>query len=177
MSRVGKKPIDIPKGNTVSLKDGDLTVKGPKGEISRKFNPEIEIVVSEEEISLNPKKSDVFTNSLWGTYASHIKNMVEGVNKGFEKKLIIEGVGFKAEVKEKELVMNLGFSHPVTVPIPEGITATSEKGNISISGVDKELVGQFTAKIRSFKKPEPYKGKGIRYEGEIIRRKQGKKSV
>jgi len=177
MSRIGKKPIDIPKGNTVSLKDGDLTVKGPKGEISRKFNPEIEIVVSEEEISLNPKKSDVFTNSLWGTYASHIKNMVEGVNKGFEKKLIIEGVGFKAEVKEKELVMNLGFSHPVTVPIPEGITATSEKGNISISGVDKELVGQFTAKIRSFKKPEPYKGKGIRYEGEIIRRKQGKKSV
>ena len=128
-------------------------------------------------ITLNVKRNDKFSKSLWGTYASHIKNMIIGVQTPYQKKLILEGVGFKSEVKGKELNFSLGFSHPVIVSIPEGITATAEKNNITITGIDKELVGSFTAAVRALKKPEPYKGKGMRYENEVIRRKQGKKTV
>ncbi len=177
MSRIGKQEIQIPKGVEVK-KDGEfLTVKGPKGTISKIFRDDITITMSGSLITLNIKRNDKFSKSLWGTYASHIKNMIKGVETPYQKKLILEGVGFKSEVKGKELVFALGFSHPVIVKIPEGITATAEKNNITITGIDKEMVGSFTASVRALKKPEPYKGKGMRYEGEVIRRKQGKKTV
>ena len=177
MSRIGKQEILIPAGVKVTQSGNVLTVVGPKGSLSRTFKDEITITVTEKVITLNIKRNDKFSKSLWGTYASHIKNMIEGVEKPYQKKLILEGVGFKSEVKGKELHFALGFSHPVIVPIPEGITATAEKNNITITGIDKELVGNFTAGVRALKKPEPYKGKGMRYENEVIRRKQGKKTV
>lgn len=177
MSRLGKKGIDIPEKTEVSFKDGVLTVKGPKGELSRIFNDKIEIKVEDGHVSLKPKGEDGQTQSLWGTYASHINNMIKGVNEFFEKKLIVEGVGFRVEMKGKELVFHLGFSHPKSIDIPEGIEVSVEKNNISISGSNKEVVGQFAANIKALRKPEPYKGKGIRYKDEVIRRKQGKKAV
>lgn len=177
MSRIAKKPIVIPEGVTASFDGNTLTVKGSLGELSRPFKPEIEIKIAEKEIILTPKKSSNFSKALWGTYASHILNMIEGVTKSFEKKLIIEGIGYKAELRGDKLVMNLGFSHPIELNVPKGITVTVEKENMSVSGIDKEGVGQFAAEIRSYKKPEPYKGKGIRYENEVVKRKQGKKSV
>ena len=177
MSRIGKQEILIPAGVKVTQSGNVLTVVGPKGTLSRTFKDDITITVTEKVITLNIKRNDKFSKSLWGTYASHIKNMIEGVEKPYQKKLILEGVGFKSEVKGKELHFALGFSHPVVVSVPEGITATAEKNNITITGIDKELVGNFTASIRALKKPEPYKGKGMRYEDEVIRRKQGKKTV
>lgn len=181
MSRIGKQEILIPAGVKVALSESSLgntfTVTGPKGVLSRIFKDDIIITVTDKTISLNIKRNDKFSKSLWGTYASHIKNMIEGVEKPYQKKLILEGVGFKSEVKGKELHFALGFSHPVIVSIPEGIIATAEKNNITITGIDKELVGNFTASVRALKKPEPYKGKGMRYEDEVIRRKQGKKTV
>jgi large subunit ribosomal protein L6 len=177
MSRIGKQEILIPKGVTVTKDGGVVTVSGPKGKISKIFRDDITITISAENIVLNIKRNDKFSKALWGTYASHLKNMIKGVETPYQKKLILEGVGFKSEVKGKEFNFALGFSHPVIVPIPEGITATSEKNNITITGIDKELVGSFTAMIRALKKPEPYKGKGMRYENEVIRRKQGKKTA
>ena len=177
MSRIGKQEIEIPGGVEVTQSGDVFTVKGPKGTIVRNFRDDIAISVKDKIINLTPKRNDKFSKSLWGTYASHIKNMIQGVQTPYQKKLILEGVGFKSEVKGKEFQFALGFSHPVIVRIPEGITATAEKNNITISGIDKELVGSFTASIRALKKPEPYKGKGMRYEGEVIRRKQGKKTV
>lgn len=177
MSRIGKKIINIPEKVEVSLNKDLLTVKGPLGTLSRSFKPVIEIKIDGKEITLNPTKNDVEARSLWGTYGSHILNMIEGVTKGFEKKLTIEGVGYKVNVVGDKVVMSLGLSHGVEVKIPEGIKAVSEKNAFAFSGIDKELVGQFSAKIRAFKKTEPYKGKGIRYVGEFIRRKQGKKST
>lgn len=177
MSRIGKQEILIPTGVKVTNNDGVFTVVGPKGTISKTFKDDITITITDKTINLNIKRNDKFSKSLWGTYASHIKNMIEGVEKPYQKKLILEGVGFKSEVKGKEIHFALGFSHPVIVSIPEGITATTEKNNITITGIDKELVGNFTAGVRALKKPEPYKGKGMRYEDEVIRRKQGKKTV
>jgi len=145
--------------------------------LQKNFRDDIDIKIADKKINLNVKRNDKFSKSLWGTYASHIKNMIQGVQTPYSKKLILEGVGFKSEVKGKELVFALGFSHPVVVQIPEGITATAEKNNLTFTGIDKELVGSFTAAIRALKKPEPYKGKGMRYENEVIRRKQGKKTV
>jgi large subunit ribosomal protein L6 len=128
-------------------------------------------------LTFSPKKEDLFLNrSLWGTYASHVRNMVKGVTEGYTRKLILEGVGFKSEVKGQNLDLALGFSHPVIVEIPNDLTVTAEKNNITITGIDKEKVGQFAAKVRALKKPEPYKGKGFRYDDEVIRRKQGKKA-
>src|SRR6185503_14360926 len=138
---------------------------------------DIDIKIAGKNITLDTKRNDKFSKSLWGTYASHIKNMIAGVETPYQKKLILEGVGFKSEVKGKEFHFALGFSHPVIVKLPEGITATAEKNNITITGIDKELVGSFAAGVRALKKPEPYKGKGMRYEGEVIRRKQGKKTA
>jgi large subunit ribosomal protein L6 len=181
MSRIGKQEISIPTGVKTNLKDGIFTVTGPKGTLTKIFRDDITITINDKVINLNVKRNDKFSKSLWGTYASHIKNMIKGVETPYQKKLILEGVGFKSEVKQEgnRKVFNfaLGFSHPVIVPIPDTIIATAEKNNITISGIDKELVGSFTAAIRALKKPEPYKGKGMRYEGEIIRRKQGKKTV
>lgn len=181
MSRIGKQELNIPAGvkvtQNVSHGGNTVTVAGPKGTLHRTFRDDITIAIADKTINLNIKRNDKFSQSLWGAYASHIKNMIKGVETPYQKKLILEGVGFKSEVKGKELHFALGFSHPVIVPIPEGITATAEKNNITITGIDKELVGSFTAGLRALKKPEPYKGKGMRYEGEVIRRKQGKKTV
>lgn len=176
MSRVGKQIFTIPANTEVKLSDGVLSVKGPKGELKRAFNTVVGINIENNQISFVPHKKDNATRALWGTYASHVENMIIGVTEGFTKKLILEGIGFKAEVAGTNLNLALGFSHPVVVEIPAGLTVASEKGVVTISGFDKELVGQFAAKIRSLKKPEPYKGKGFRYDGEVIRRKQGKKA-
>lgn len=177
MSRLGKNPIEIPAGVTVTVSKDTVTVKGPKGELVKTFRPEILVEVKENTIVLTPQKDNVFVRSLWGTVGSHVRNMMEGVMKGYEKKLILEGVGYKSNVAGKSLDLALGFSHPVKVAIPEGLVVTADKNLISISGIDKELVGQFSAHVRSLKKPEPYKGKGFRYDTETIRRKQGKKSA
>lgn len=177
MSRIGKKGIGIPEKTEVTINSGTVSVKGPKGTLSRDFRSDVSIALEGDHISLSVSKENKQTRALWGTYASHIKNMVKGVNDGFEKKLILEGVGFKSQVTGDKLVLALGFSHPVTVSIPKDLSVKAEKNLLTISGIDKELVGSFAAKIRALKKPEPYKGKGFRYHDEIIRRKQGKKSV
>lgn len=178
MSRIAKQPIPIPAGTEVTLAAGVLTVKGPKGTLTREVKPDVIILVDGGYVTLKPKNdADIFSRALWGTYASHVKNMLAGVTTPYMKKLILEGVGFKSEVKGTDLVLALGFSHGVTVPIPTGLTVTAEKNNITITGIDKEMVGQFAAKVRAMKKPEPYKGKGFRYDGEVIRRKQGKKAA
>ncbi|MES2087769.1 MAG: 50S ribosomal protein L6 [Patescibacteria group bacterium] len=177
MSRIGKKPITITAGTTATISGNSLTVKGPLGTLTRDFKPTIAVEVVDGTLQFTPKKKDGGTLALWGTYASHAANMIKGVNTLFQKKLIIEGIGFKAEVKGEELVLNLGFSHQVKVKIPKTLTVKSEKGVVSISGINTEEVGQFAAAIRDLKKPEPYKGKGIRYDNEVIRRKQGKKTA
>ncbi|OGI75677.1 50S ribosomal protein L6 [Candidatus Nomurabacteria bacterium RIFCSPHIGHO2_02_FULL_42_19] len=177
MSKIGKQEIQITPGVKVSQVSGVFTVVGPKGTLTKNFRDDIVITITDKIITLLPKRNDKFSKSLWGTYASHIKNMIEGVEKPYSKKLILEGVGFKSEIKGKEFHFALGFSHPVVVKIPDTITATADKNNITITGADKELVGSFSASIRALKKPEPYKGKGMRYEGEVIRRKQGKKTA
>jgi large subunit ribosomal protein L6 len=177
MSKIGKQNIAIPEKTEVKIDGQSISVNGPHGSLSREFLPVIEIKIENGIITLVPKKDDVFTKSLWGTYASHLKNMIKGVNDLFEKKLILEGVGFKSEVSGKNLVLALGFSHPVSVPIPEDLKVTAEKNVITVTGINKENVGEFTAKVRSLKKPEPYKGKGFRYNDEVIRRKQGKKTA
>ncbi len=177
MSRLAKKPIIIPEKTTVTVADLTVFVKGPLGELRRNIRPVITLNVGSEGVTMKANSTNKEARALLGTYASHVRNMIKGVNEGFQKKLSIEGIGFKAEVKGGDIVLNIGFSHPVKVPIPAGLKVTVEKNLISISGFDKELVGQFTAKIRSLKKPEPYKGKGIRYEGEVVKIKQGKKTV
>lgn len=177
MSRLAKKPIDIVAGTTITISGDTVTVQGPKGTLTRTFRPEISIEQVENTLVLTPHGDNVFVRSLWGTVGSHLRNMMQGVTNGFEKKLILEGVGFKSVVNGDSLDLALGFSHPVKVPIPQGLTVTAEKNLVTVSGIDKELVGQFTAQVRSLKKPEPYKGKGFRYDDEIIRRKQGKKSA
>jgi large subunit ribosomal protein L6 len=178
MSRIGKKPIDIPEKTEVLIAPGLVNVKGPKGELNLAYKSElIDIRTEDGKVILTPKGESLEHNALWGTYASEISSMIKGVNSLFEKKLIIEGVGFKADVKEDSIVLNIGFSHPVKLKIPTEINCSIEKNEITVSGISKEKVGQFTAVIRSKKKPEPYKGKGIRYSDEVIRRKEGKKAV
>lgn len=177
MSRIGKKGIDIPEKTEVTVVNNLVTVKGPKGNLERLFRPGIKITIDGSHISFVPEKNNKQNAALWGTIASHIGNMIQGVNNPFQKKLILEGVGFKSEVKAGKLVLALGFSHLVEVVIPEGLTVTAEKNIITVTGINKEDVGSFAAKVRSLKKPEPYKGKGFRYEGEVIRRKEGKKSA
>lgn len=177
MSRIGKQIITLPPQTEITLSGSSVSIKGPGGVLSKVFNPIIEVKVNDREVTLSPKRETLESRALWGTYASHLKNMVTGVNKPFEKKLILEGIGYKSEVKGDVLNLALGFSHPVNVQIPTGIKVTAEKNLITVSGIDKEAVGQFTAQIRALKKPEPYKGKGMRYEDETIKRKQGKKSA
>lgn len=167
----------VPAGVTVTFDATDVRVKGPKGEIVRPLRDEVVFKQENNTITSEPRRNDKFSRSLWGTYMSHIKNMIKGVETPFEKKLLVEGVGFKWDVKGNDLNLSLGFSHPVLVKIPQGLTVVAEKGSLTITGIDKELVGLFASKIRSLKKPEPYKGKGIRYSTEVIRRKQGKKSA
>ncbi len=178
MSRIGKQIVIVPSGTEVKQSGMNLSIKGPKGVLVRDFPGEITITVAGNDISFTPNhEGDRTLNALWGTYASHVKNMVIGVNEGYSKKLILEGVGFKSEVTGDLLNLALGFSHPVKVKVPVGLMVTAEKNIITVTGIDKELVGQFTASVRSMKKPEPYKGKGFHYDGEVIRRKQGKKAA
>jgi large subunit ribosomal protein L6 len=177
MSRIGKQPITVPSGVEVKKTDGILSVKGPLGTLTRKFHSDIEIEINNNEINLKPARKSNFLAALWGTYASHIHNMIEGVTKGFEKKMIIEGVGYKVAVAGNTLTLDIGFSHPVKLEIPAGVKMEVTKNQMAVSGIDKEAVGGFAAKVRSHKKTEPYKGKGIRYVDEVVRRKQGKKSV
>jgi len=175
MSRVAKKPIIIPEKTEVKVAGTTVTVKGPLGEISRDFKLGIEIKVENNTVLVTLKRPEDYM--LWGTYASHIKNMIKGVTVGFTKKLLVEGIGFKSDVKGTALALSLGFSHPVSVEIPKDLKVTADKNLITITGVSNEKVGGFASAVRSLKKPEPYKGKGIRYENEVIRRKQGKKAV
>ncbi len=177
MSKIGKQELIIPAGVEVTVSGNVLSVKGPKGTVTKNIRDDIALTVASGMVTLATKRNDKFSKSLWGTYASHVKNMIAGVVTPYEKKLILEGVGFKSDVKGKEMHFALGFSHPVVVPIPEGITAKAEKNLITITGIDKELVGSYAASIRALKKPEPYKGKGMRYDDEVIRRKQGKKTA
>jgi len=177
MSRIGKQIIIISANTEVKLSGTSVSVKGPLGELTKTFDPIIEVNVNGAEVTLVPKRETLESRALWGTYAAHLKNMVNGVNKPFERKLILEGIGFKSEVKGDIINLALGFSHPVNVQIPVGLKVTAEKNLITISGVDKEAVGQFAAQLRALKKPEPYKGKGMRYSDEVIKRKQGKKSA
>ncbi len=177
MSRIGKRAITIPAGTDVSVVDSEIVVKGKGGTLKRPLHPTIELKIENGTVTVAPKTENRLARALWGTYAAHVKNMVSGVNTPFVKKLQIEGIGYKAELQGKNLKLMLGFSHPVMVAIPDGVTATVEKNIVSVSGADKDAVGQFAASVRSLKKPEPYKGKGIRYEGEVVREKQGKKAA
>ena len=175
MSRVGNRKIEIPTGVNVSVNGNVVTVKGPKGELSTVINENITVNISENEITLT-RKNDNFKN-FHGTANANINNMILGVTNGFEKKLESVGVGYRFQVKGTELVVTAGYSHPVVVKIPDGITLDSPSNTeLFIKGIDKQQVGEFAASIRKIRKPEPYKGKGIRYKGEYIRRKEGKKA-
>lgn len=177
MSRIGKKPIGIPEGVKAELKDGVFSVSGSKGSLNFKFSSEMEIKISEKEISVKPVAESKDSSALWGTTARLIENMMKGVSVGYQKQLELNGVGFRMAIQGKKINMALGFSHPVEVEIPEGLDAKIENNVMTISGIDKQRVGQFAAHIKSLKPVEPYKGKGFRYVGEIVRKKEGKKSV
>ena len=176
MSRLGKQPVSIPSGVTVAIDGEAVTVTGPKGTLTRVIKSDVTVKQEENNLILTPSGSED-SKALWGTYAAHLRNMIKGVTEGFTKILEIEGVGYRAEVRGTELVLSVGFSHPVPLVIPAGITALVEKSVITLSGYDKDALGQFAANVRKVRKPEPYKGKGIRYRGEFIIRKQGKKAV
>ncbi|HUI29112.1 MAG TPA: 50S ribosomal protein L6 [Candidatus Acidoferrales bacterium] len=175
MSRIGKKPVPIPKGVTVQVTGNEVKVKGPKGEMSTVLHPDISIEVKPEEVVVRVNSDDNFHNALHGLWRANLNNMVNGTTRGYEKKLEIVGVGYRAEMKGTNIQMTLGFSHSILFKPPKGIKVeTPSPTNIVVSGVDKQLVGQIAAKLRSFRPPEPYKGKGVKYEGEFIRRKAGK---
>ena len=170
--------MTIPPKTEVCVSGSEVRVKGPLGELARSFRPEdVSIEVKEGVVTVSPKRETKVSKSLWGTYAAHVKNMMKGVNETFSKRLVVEGIGYRVQVSGKDLVLSVGYSHPVSLPIPEGLTVAVEKNEITISGSDKETVGEFTATVRASRKPEPYKGKGIRYEGEVVREKQGKKAI
>ncbi len=177
MSRLGKIPAAVPSGVEVSVADGVLTVKGPKGTLTKQIHPAVTITVADGHVTVTPVEGRDEAKAMHGTYAAHVKNMLAGVTEGYTKKLEIEGVGYRAEVKGRTLVLSMGFSHPVNMEVPEGIEALVEKSVITLTSFDKELLGQFAANVRAVRPPEPYKGKGIRYAGEYIIRKQGKKAV
>jgi len=174
MSRIGKKPIAIPKGVEVRLEGDQLIVKGPKGELNISVHPDVELDIEDNSIAVSVVDETRESRSIHGLFRVLIDNMVTGVTKGFERVLEIVGVGYRAELKGRTAVFNLGYSHPINFELPEGIDAKIEKTKITLSGIDRELLGMTAAKIRSFRKPEPYKGKGIKYAGEMIRRKAGK---
>ena len=175
MSRIGKLPINIPNGVTITIDNGVLTVQGPKGTLKQALHPQVIIEQADNQLTVNVKNADNKSQrSLWGLFRRLIDNMVVGVTEGFSKKLEINGVGFKAAVSGRNLLLQLGYSHPIDYAMPEGIDIVVEKNVVTVSGIDKQVVGQTAAEIRSFKKPEPYKGKGIKYENEVVRRKVGK---
>ena len=178
MSRLGKLPIILPAGVTVVFEKNILTVKGPKGELKREVKKPVVLTISEKEIVVSVEDAtDQKQRAFWGLFRGLINNMVVGVSVGFIKKLEINGVGYRANVAGKVLNLSLGYSHPIVFNLPEGITATVEGNVIAISGIDNELIGNIAYKIRKFRKPEPYKGKGVKYETEVIRRKAGKSAA
>ncbi|PIP25105.1 MAG: 50S ribosomal protein L6 [Candidatus Nealsonbacteria bacterium CG23_combo_of_CG06-09_8_20_14_all_36_12] len=189
MSRIGKKPILIPEDVEVKIEPAQVSskfgagegqkvvVKGPKGELSQEVRPEIKVETKGGQIFISPKIETKRTSAFWGLTRALIANMIRGVTEGYEKKLEIEGLGYRAQLEGENLVLSVGFTHPVKIDCPSGIKFSIEKNVITVSGADKELVGQIASKIRKVRPPEPYKGKGIKYQGEVIRRKAGKKVV
>ena len=176
MSRIGKKPIDVPSGVTAAVDGQDVKVKGPKGELAFRAHDDVVLEFKDGKLTVTPREETKRARSMWGMSRTMVSNLVEGVTKGFEKKLEITGVGYRASVQGKNLVLALGYSHDVIYPIPEGIQiVTGKPTEVTISGVDRQRVGQVAAEIRDFRRPEPYKGKGVRYAGEFIFRKEGKK--
>lgn len=176
MSRIGKNPVSIPDGVTVEINDQTVVAKGKLGELSVSLTDDVELAQADGAISVTPKGDNQRARSMWGTARSRIQNLVDGVSQGFSKKLEITGVGYRAQLKGKDLNLQLGFSHDVAYPAPEGITFNCpDQTTIEVSGADKQKVGQVAAEIRGFRPPEPYKGKGVRYAGEYILRKEGKK--
>lgn len=174
MSRIGKLPVEIPAGVTITVDQDVIKVTGSKGSLETKKLPHVDVAINENTLTVTRKSDEKIARAQHGLMRSLINNMVVGVTQGFEKKLEVNGVGFKVALQGNKLVLNLGFSHPIEYTAPENITLAVDKMNISVSGIDKQLVGQVAADIRKFKKPEPYKGKGIKYEGEHILRKAGK---
>lgn len=177
MSRIGKKPIEIPQGVTVAIDGQKVTVKGPKGELNIDVHENIKVELQENQIVASVQKETQQSRALWGLTRALIQNMVVGVTQGYEKKLEVKGIGYTASMEGQNLILKVGFSHPVKIAKEDGLDLKAEKNIITISGIDKEKVGNFAAKIRGIKKPEPYKGKGIRYEGEVVRKKLGKKAA
>ena len=176
MSRVGKYPVPLPAGVSVSIEAGVLRAKGKLGELSLALTPNVEAVVEANEVRVAPKSAAADARMMWGTTRALVAAMVRGVSSGYEKSMEITGTGYRAAVQGGNLVINLGFSHDVVYPVPKGITITTPKPTtITVSGIDKRQVGQVAAEIRSYRPPEPYKGKGVRYSTETIRRKEGKK--
>ena len=176
MSRIGKKPIEIPSGVTLTLDGQTVSVKGPKGQLAWTVAEEVEIKQEDGSLTLTPRDESQRARAMWGLSRSLVANMVEGVTKGYEETLELVGVGYRAAMKGSALSMQLGFSHDVDIKAPEGISfAVPKQTEIKISGIDKQLVGETTARIRRIRPPEPYKGKGVRYAGEQVRRKEGKK--
>lgn len=175
MSRIGKKIIELPKGVSVAVDGSNVMVKGPKGELKARVHPAISVVVEGQTVSVKRSTDEKFHRALHGLWRANIQNMVVGVSAGYERKLEIVGVGYRAEMKGKKLNLQVGYSHPILFGPPEGIKVEApSQTTVTVSGIDKQLVGLTAAKIRSFRPPEPYKGKGIKYEGEAIRRKAGK---
>ena len=175
MSRIGKKPVVVPSGVTVDIKGSDLKVKGPKGELSLTLHPKVMLEKTDDGLIVKVKNElNKQERALWGLFRALINNMIVGVTQGFTKVLEINGVGYKAAVTGKKLVLNLGYSHPIEMEVPAGLEAKVEKNTITITGVDRQVVGQFAAVVREQRPPEPYKGKGIKYSDEVIRRKAGK---
>lgn len=177
MSRIGKKAIDIPEKVKISYSDKMLTVEGDKGSLKRSIHPLVDLKIEQGKINILSDAQDRKQQALWGLTRSLVRNMVVGVSNGFERVLEINGVGFKVESKDKTITLSLGYSHPVSFILPEGITASIDRNAIKLAGIDKEALGHTAAAIRRLKPPEPYKGKGIKYQGEKIRRKEGKKVV
>jgi large subunit ribosomal protein L6 len=175
MSRIGKRPIPVPQKVTVAITGQHVAVKGPKGELARTLPAEVEIVQSGEEILVNRRNESRPARQRHGLSRTLVANMVEGVSQGFQRRLEIQGVGYRAQVQGRNLILSVGYSHPVEIAPPDGIQLAVENNtNVLVSGIDKELVGNISAKIRAVRPPEPYKGKGIRYSGEVVRRKAGK---
>ena len=176
MSRIGKKPVALPKGVTASVEGQTVKVKGPKGELKVTLVPEVSVSMDDGGIAVAPREDMENARAMWGMSRTLVNNLVVGVTEGFTSKLEIQGVGYRAAVQGKSLNLQLGFSHDVSYPIPAGIAITAEKPTmLTVTGIDKQLVGQVAAEIRAYRKPEPYKGKGVRYVGEYVRRKEGKK--
>ncbi len=174
MSRLGKLPIELPNNTQAKIEQDFIVVNGPKGEIKQKLNPMVKVEIINNQIKLSILGQSLEEKALWGLYRSLINNMVIGVNQGYEKKLEINGVGYRASVSNNKLTLSVGYSHPVIFDLPQGINAKVEANLITINGIDKYLVGEVAAQIRRIRKPEPYKGKGIKYLDEVIRRKAGK---